>query len=260
VWLVACQTVVSCADWRVVLDTHVPVPVHGRTYSSRRRIRLSDVDERGRVRLDALARFLQDVAIDDVQETGWGAPEHLWVVRRIRIDVLQPFLADEDVELTTWCSGVAAVAAGRRWSVASGAGGRVEVDSVWIHLDARAVAARIEGFGVYAEAAGGRRVSTKLELPDPPAGCERRAWVLRSTDVDRHGHVNNAVYWQAVEELLPALGVDPRQPMRAELDYRHPIDFGEQIEVAPFAADGRRAVAFVAGGTEVKAVARVGRL
>jgi acyl-ACP thioesterase len=212
------------------------------------------------VRLDALARFLQDVAIDDVQETGWGAPEHLWVVRRIRIDVLQPFLADEDVEPTTWCSGVAAVAAGRRWSVASGAGGRVEVDSVWIHLDARAVAARIEGFGVYAEAAGGRRVSTKLELPDPPAGCERRAWVLRSTDVDRHGHVNNAVYWQAVEELLPALGVDPRQPMRAELDYRHPIDFGEQIEVAPFAADGRRAVAFVAGGTEVKAVARVGPL
>jgi acyl-ACP thioesterase len=195
-----------------------------------------------------------------VQETGWGTPGHLWVVRRIRIDMLRPFLADASVELTTWCSGVAAVAAGRRWSVSGDAGGRVEVDSVWIHLDAHAVPARIEGFGVYAEAAVGRRVSTKLELPDPPAGAERRPWAVRATDVDRHGHVNNAVYWQAVEELLPTLGIDPREPLRAELDYRHPIDFGERIDLAAFAVNGRHAVAFVAAGTAVRAVASVGQL
>src|SRR5437879_3869560 len=89
---VACQTAASQADWRVVLDPQIPVPVRGRTYSSSRRIRLSDMDAHGRLRLDAVARFLQDVAIDDVQETGWGMPEHLWFVRRIRIDVLRPFL------------------------------------------------------------------------------------------------------------------------------------------------------------------------
>ena len=71
----------------------------------------------------------------------------------IRIDVLRPFLDDGEVELTTWCSGVAAIAAGRRWSVTGDAGGSIEVDSVWIHLDAQASPARIEDFGVYAEAA-----------------------------------------------------------------------------------------------------------
>ena len=99
-----------------------------------------------------MARFLQDIAIDDVQETGWGLPEHLWFVRSIRVDVVQPFAGDTEVELTTWCSGVAAIAAGRRWSVKGDAGGSIEVNSVW-SLDAEQRPARIEDFGVYASAA-----------------------------------------------------------------------------------------------------------
>ena len=59
---------------------------------------MSDADATGRLRLDAVARYLQDAAIDDVEETGWGAPEHLWVLRAVRIDVLAPFLGDGEVE------------------------------------------------------------------------------------------------------------------------------------------------------------------
>jgi acyl-ACP thioesterase len=246
------------SDWAPVLDTSVPAPPNGRTYSDRRRIRLADMDARGRLRLDAVARFLQDIAIDDVQETGWGMPEHLWFVRRIRIDVRRPFLDDREVELTTWCSSVAAIAAGRRWSVTGNGGGRIEVDSVWIHLDRDAQPARIDDFGVYAAAAGERRASTRLELPDPPADAVRRPWPLRAADVDLHGHVNNAVYWQAVEELLPSLGVDPRSPLRAELDYRQPVDLVETIELVTFPDGERGAVAFVGEGDSARAVARVG--
>jgi acyl-ACP thioesterase len=235
-----------------VLDTTVPAPARGRTFSAGRPIRLADMDAHGRLRLDAVARFLQDIAIEDVEETGWGMPEHLWFVRSIRIDVIRPFVDDRNALLTTWCSSVAAIAAGRRWSVTGDTGGRIEVDSVWIHLDDRAQPARIEDFGVYAAAAGGRHASTKLELPDPPEDAGRRNWPLRATDVDLHGHVNNAIHWQAVEELLPELGVDARQPLRAELDYRQPIDLGESVELAVW----DRRIAFVAG-TTVRAVAAV---
>jgi acyl-ACP thioesterase len=231
-----------------VSEPLVPQPARGRVYRSSRRIRLSDRAADGRLRLDAVARYLQDVASDDVDETGWGAPEHLWVLRHLRIDVVEPPVDDDRVELATWSSGTGIVAAGRRLSLAGDRGGRVELDSVWIHLGADARPARIDGFGLYAESAGDRVVSTKLELEEPPADAPRRRWPLRVTDVDRLGHVNNAAYWHAVEEVLAGGRPDPRRPLRARLDHRHAIDLGDDVELAVYASDARLSVAFVVRG------------
>ena len=214
------------------------------------------MDERGRLRLDAVARFLQDAAIEDVSETGWGTPDHLWFVRRIRIEVREPFLRDRDIELVTWCSSLGAIAAGRRWSVTGDAGGRLEVDSVWIHLGPDQRPARIEGFGVYAEATGGRSASTRLELQAPGDGALRRPWPLRASDVDLHGHVNNAVYWEAVEDALRAGPVDRYGPLVAELDYRDPVDLADPVELLT-ARDGEAVSIGFCVGDAARAVARV---
>ena len=239
-----------------MLDPAIPVPSQGRTFSGRRRVGLADVDRRGRVRLDALARLLQDVAIDDVQETGWGTPSHLWFVRRIRIDIHEPFLRDRQVELVTWCSGLAAIAAGRRWSLTGDGGGQAEVDSVWIHLSPDQRPARIEGFGLYGEATDGRRVSTKLELPDPPPEALSVPWPLRATDIDPHGHLNNAIYWQAVEHALALGALDLARPLVAELDYREPIDAGDEIHLVT-ALDDREVIVGLRASDGLRAVARV---
>ena len=233
----------------------MPLPASGRMFRTGCRIRLSDTDATGRLRLDAVARYLQDAATDDVEETGWGAPEHLWVLRSIRVDVVVPCLDDQRVEITTWGSGFSALAAARRWSLEGDRGGKIEVDSVWIHLGPDARPARIgDGFDAYAEAAGGRRASSRLTLPEPPADAPRAPWPLRVTDVDVLGHVNNAAYWHAVEHCLVGTAPDLRLPMRARLDYRHPVDLDEAIELAEFSDATSFNVAFVAGNV-VKAVA-----
>jgi acyl-ACP thioesterase len=239
------------------VETLVPIPQVGRTFRVAYRIRLSDADAAGRLRFDAIARYLQDAAIDDVAETGWGAPDHLWVLRSVRIDVETPFFDDGEVRIVTWGSSFSALAAGRRWSLEGDAGGSIDVDSTWIHLGPDARPARIgEGFDGYAEAAQGRVTSTRLTLVPPPIEGERRTWPLRRTDVDRMGHVNNAAYWAAVEQRLPDVGFDPGRPLRARLDYRHPIDLGERVELAESVEDGRYGVAFVVDDV-VRAVARV---
>ena len=240
------------------MELLVPSPSSGRVFGSSRRIRLSDRAEDGRLRLDSVARYLQEIAMDDVDETGWDAPEHLWVMRHIVIDVVAPSVDDDRVELTTWCSGTAAVAAGRRMSLAGDRGGRVELDSVWVHLGPDARPARLVDFGAYAEAADGRVVSTKLELPVPLEGARRRQWTLRLTDIDLLGHVNNAVYWHAVEELLSDHGPDPRRPLRARLEHRHAIDLDDDVELMADSSDEWLAVAFAVGGV-ARAVASVER-
>ena len=236
----------------------VPQPVSGRVFRGRRRVRLSDVDVRNRLRLDAIARYLQDVATDDVDDAGWSAGDGAWVVRRTRYEVVAPVAGDETVELATWCAGIGASAALRRTSIDGSGGGRVETETVWIHLDANGRPARVDErfHALYAESARVEarppRASTRLELPEPPAGADRIRWPLRVTDVDLAGHVNNAAYWSAVEQVLPR----DRAVRSAVLEYRDPVDLGEPVELATWRDGSAFAVAFVAGGA-VRASARV---
>ena len=97
----------------------------------------------------------------------------------------------------------------------------------------------IGSFGSYAEAAGAASSRPGSSLHPPEV---RRPGALASPGdgPDVFGHVNNAAYWQALEQCLPASGVDPKRPLRALLGYRHAIDLGEEVELVRFEDDGRR--------------------
>jgi acyl-ACP thioesterase len=215
--------------------------VNGRRFSADRPIRLSDADAIGRLRHDAIARYLQDVAADDVLDAGWSPDEHIWVVRRTALDVLQPFATDTAVELTTWCGAVAGSAAARRTSVAGDRGGHVEAEMIWIHLgpDLQPLRLGDRFLSVYGASAEGRRASTRLTLPAPSGDATSAPWTLRSTDIDQLGHVNNAAYWIAVEEHFELTG-----PHRAVLEYRRPLDLGDAVELR----QSDDALWFVVGG------------
>ena len=76
---------------------------------------------------------------------------------------------------------------------------------------------------------------------DEDAVTARHSFPLRFTDFDVLNHVNNAVYWEAVEEEL-ARRRELRAPLRAELEHRAPIEPGASVEVAIVEGPGAAAL------------------
>ncbi len=189
-------------------------------------VRLGDVGPAGRLRLDAVARHLQDVAGDDAAEAGLPG-EQAWVVRRTVLRVDRPAVLGERLRLTTWCAGLGPRWADRRTSLVGDRGGAVEAASLWVHLDpqtGRPLPLPPAFHERYAEAAGGRTVRARLTLPDPPPTAAAHPWPLRAADFDALGHVNNAVAWAAVEDALA--GRDRRAPLEAVVEWRVPLERG----------------------------------
>jgi acyl-ACP thioesterase len=237
----------------------VPLPASGRTFTARRRVRLSDADARGRLRLDAVARYLQDVAGDDVSETGWGSG-HFWLVRRTVVQQLRPISIEEMVDLTTWGSGVGSSSASRRTTLSGDRGGLIEAESVWVHLGRELRPERMGGnfFEVYGPSTNGRKITPRLELPDPPEGAERSAWPLRHCDLDVLGHLNNAAYWEAIEEAAMRKGVSLAGPLEAVLEFRQPIDLEDEVELLYSPGENGFGLALAAaGGFKAVALLRI---
>lgn len=233
-------------------------PQAGRVFEEARRVRLGDVSPGGRLRLDAATRYLQDLSADDTADAALPDAES-WVVRKTVIAVRTFPRYLEAVELATWCSGTGSHWAERRISLVGQAGGSIEAATTWVHVDPasgrpKRVPASFDA--LYGEASGGRRTKARLLHPDPPGDAARTPWALRFTDFDLLSHVNNAAYWEAVEEALSSRR-HLRAPLRAEVEHRTAIERGALVElVTADDADGGLSVWVEADG-EVAATARV---
>jgi acyl-ACP thioesterase len=190
----------------------------------------ADCAPSGRIRLDAMARWLQDVAYADVEEAGL-ATAAVWVVRRTRICVRRFPRFGERFLLSTFCSGMGRMWAERRTTIVSLGQGEAEVEAVslWVHLDPvhwRPTPFGREEIDVYGGAAGGRRVSARLRHPPPNGAAAVSGWTFRATELDIAGHINNAAYWGPLEEEL-LKGHEPGA-IDVEIEFRTPSQPGEK--------------------------------
>jgi acyl-ACP thioesterase len=230
------------------METFRPEPASGRVYAARRIVRSTDVVPSGRLRLDALARYLQTAAEDDLADSGLAEPV-VWLVRRCALRISALPVMGERLTVATFCSGT-----GPRWAErtttlsASDGTPFVQASAVWAAVnraDGRPVPLSAEFLEVYGESAGGRAVSARLSHPRPVmavpdgdgAGSSPRptVWPVRAVDFDTAGHVNNAVHWAVVEEELAARAF---VPSLAEVEYHRAILPGCTPELITERRDG----------------------
>ncbi len=208
----------------------VAYPGVGRLFETSRPVRLGDATTTGRLRLDALARILQDVGADDMADAGLD-PTDPWVARRTDVSAHRWPRFGERLLIATFCSALGPRWGERRTSLRTEAGGHIETSTLWVHVDAQGRPASLDpGFvDCYQRSAAGRRVTTRRSLPGPPAELQgERPWVLRASDLDALGHVNNAAALAAVEDLLWQRGEVPRH---TAVEYVAVIDPFDQAQL-----------------------------
>jgi acyl-ACP thioesterase len=208
----------------------VAPPELGRTFTQPIRPGFADCAPSGRIRLDALACWLQDVAYADVEDAGL-AENVVWVVRRTRMRVNRFPRFGERFEVTTFCSGLGRMWAERRTDVVRPGESVADVEAVslWVHLspdDWRPTPLTEHEILTYSHTTPGRRVSARLRHPAPGAIERSDPWTFRATERDIAGHINNAAYWQPLEEELLS-GGDP-DSIDVEIEYRAPAQPGEK--------------------------------
>ncbi len=227
-------------------------PADGRVFRTSRVVRSVDVTPAGRLRFDALARYLQQAAEDDLADAAWAEP-YTWLVRRTSVAV-RGYPAHRDrVQLRTFCSATGPRWAERTTTVTGPAGDLVQAVAVWVAIDAadgRPVPLGETFDRIYGPSTGGRRVSARLTHPGPPESAVRdaaagQAWPLRASDFDTAGHVNNSIHWAVVEDVLAGLDW---LPSRAELEYHRPGLPGHHPRLLTERADGQLSVWLCADG------------
>lgn len=242
---------------RAVKHEFVPPPERGRRFVARRRVRLGDVNGANRLRLDAVARYLQDVASDDVDDVADPRVDGAWVLRRTALSLGDLPRYRDDVELMTFCSGTGSRWAERRTTLAVGGAPVAEAVAIWVYVNRAGRPAQLGEWFLqhYGEAAAGRKVSGRLSLPAPPAEARTRPWLIRASDFDLLRHVNNAAYWYAVEDEMARL-VPRRVPVSAALEHRAALEPDDQVELRSF-VDGDTLAVWLTTGGETRSAAQI---
>ncbi|MFE3293661.1 acyl-[acyl-carrier-protein] thioesterase, partial [Rhodococcus sp. NPDC059234] len=236
-------------------------PSDGCGFSVSRPVRTGDVDPDNRLRLDGIARYLQDIASDNLDAAELADSDPVWIVRRSVIDVVRPALWPDRVHLHRWCSALSTRWSAMRVRLTSDKGALIETEGFWININPdTGMPTRISdaAMELLARSTDEHRLKWRPWLGDPapePDGTDT-VFPLRSTDIDPLQHVNNAAYLHAVEEHLSGRSDLLVRPHRVVIEYRAPIRAGEQLTIRR-RDDERSVTLWFLVDDAVRAVARV---
>jgi len=237
-------------------------PTTGTPFETGWPVRLADTNRDRRLRLDAIARYLQDIGFEHLDAVEDGDAHRGWVVRRTVIDVLKPIEFGEHVTLRRWCSALSNRWCNMRVQVCGSKGGLVETEGFLIHFGTESgVPARMSDrfMAPMLASTTEHRLRWKAALTDPlPIGpsVQELPFHLRVTDIDWLDHVNNAVYLSALEEILAAHTDLMSGPHRAVIEYTKPLQAGEPVRIVA-RRDGSALDVWFAVDDESRAAARV---
>lgn len=199
----------------------------GVVFRRNRPVRIDAVRPDGSLRFDAIARYLQDAGQDHLAALDYDEIHPHWIARRTVIDIRHGGTWPEELTAVRWCSKMGSRWCGVRIDLDGETGAHVETDAFWINFNAETeTPSRLDDHFV-----------TTFGAPAEPGPLRWRAWLdaqphpdaqpvpflLREADIDMMRHVNNAVYWAALEEALAQHPDLRERPLRGIVEFNSPL-------------------------------------
>ena len=193
------------------------------------RVRFEEATADEGIRTAIYLAWVADIAWQHSTLLGFGRDWYtarglFWLVRAVRLDVLQPIRTYGSVFVTTQVTGYRRIAARRHSEVRDASGvllASLEID--WVMTNDRGTPTRVpsEMMKFVAD-----HTSTfemlKVHLPATPPDAGEQSFRVRRRDLDPLDHVNNSVYLDYLEEALEAAGQGAlltTTPRRYEIDF-----------------------------------------
>ncbi|WP_067813499.1 acyl-[acyl-carrier-protein] thioesterase [Nocardia inohanensis] len=211
-----------------------PVPSTGHIFDVTRRLGTVDMDENQGLRIDGIARHIQDAGVDHLVHCDALESHPHWIVRRTVIDVIRPITWPAQLRLRRWCSGISPRWCTMRVRIDADNGGLVETEGFWIHMNKETMSpSRVadEFFDLMCTTTDEQRLRWKQWLTEPLPAGHGIGFPLRRTDIDHFGHVTNTAYWHAVHEFTADATQFTDGPHRFVLEYNKPIRYGQQLDI-----------------------------
>ncbi|KAA1248837.1 acyl-[acyl-carrier-protein] thioesterase [Mycobacterium simiae] len=246
----------------------VDLPATGYVYQTGWRLGTTDIDERKRLRLDGVARYIQEVGAEHLADAGLAEVHPHWIVLRTVIDVIEPIELPSDIIFRRWCAALSTRWCAMRVQLEGSAGGRIETEGFWLCVNKDTLTpSRLtdECIARFGSTTADHRLKWRPWLAEsvrdgsPGTYPNDTPFPLRRTDIDPFEHVNNTIYWHGVVEIvgqLAAVADLTAAPHRAVLEYRSPIKLGEPLTIRSDQREDCIRMHFVVGD-DVRAAALV---
>lgn len=203
------------------------------------------LNARNELRSSVLLRFLQEVAGEQVTELGWGREVLLkkniiWVIGKTHVEIARLPVFGEDIDVKTWPNKTKLFLYPRSVEALTPEGETLfKASTIWTLVDfSSRKFADTSALGMdlgYLETGTEVSCPSTLRFPD----LDQKATLTPGfRDIDVNGHVNNTIYLDLVEDLIPHDFILSHSPKTIDIQYKKEIRLGESVEVRYGFIDG----------------------
>ena len=197
-------------------------------YERTLRIRSEHVNRNRILRTSALFRLLQETSIAHTQDLGFGREKTLdkgllWVISRQIVSIRKMPCYDDDIVIRSWPGDMLHVFFPRFYEIRMNGECIIQGEALWLLMDAdtRTMIFPAEhGIlipGIPEGPASG--ISSAIRAPEDAVPVFSQTMMPRFSEIDINGHINNANYFDIIDDLLPEEVTGHFRPERIEAEY-----------------------------------------